>query len=535
VRILTNLINQFKQFWGQTTGRARIGIVATAIVCAVTIVGVGIWSSRPQYVPIASGLAPAEAAEIVSKLDADRIPNKLNFSGSAVLVPKTQWNRARLLLGDVVGISSGAVEEFDDSLFSDPSLNQFKMVRHQEATRARRIARKSSVENATVHISKADPSPFVRDARPTTASVVLELRKGATFTREQAATVVALMANSVEGLETDQVTVVDTSGRLVSSDPSGLTPGMSAQYEYRRKVEADLATKAEGMLAEMLGSGRAIVRVTADIDFTESTREEITYDPDAKVKVKETIESTSRSDTRSSASGVAGTSSNVGNLAAGGQGKPYLEKTENIETEYDNGETKDTVIEAPGQVKRLTVAAMVDLSPAGEGDTASAPAVTQEQIEAILKQAVGFDENRKDEIEVLVTKLAGVDLAGPVAAPGYFGWDSINRLLRNVSLGLASIVALILGLLIVRRMRPVVDPSAASQGFSVERARQIAELSERALANPEALSKIIQVWLNEARQEGGEEQGSERAERDSEQGLGNDAPPAEGRRDAAAA
>lgn len=535
MRIFTNLVNQFKQFWDQTTGRARIGIVATAIVCAVTIVGVGVWSSRPQYVPLASNLAPAEAAEIVSKLDAERIPNKLNFSGSAVLVPKTQWNQARLLLGDVVGVSAGAVEEFDDSLLSDPSLNQFKMIRHQEAVLARSIARMSSVANATVHISKADPSPFVRDAKPTTASVVLELRRGATFLREQAATIVALMANSVEGLDPDNVTIVDTSGRLLSANSSGAHADIIGQYEYRRRIEADLASKAEWMLSEMLGSGRAVVRVTADIDFTETFRTAMTYDPDSKVKVHEKILSTTKSDTGSTAVGPPGTASNVGSIASGSKAKPYSEKTEDIETNYENAMTKDEITEAAGEVKRLTVAAMVDLSSADDGGQAAGAAVTKEQVEAILKQAVGFDDTRNDQIEVLVTKLAGVDLVGPVATPGYFGWESINELLRNVSLGLASIVALILGLLIVRRMRPVADPSASSQMVSVERARQIADLSERALANPEALSQFIHVWLNEDRQERAEEQGSEQAERDSERTLENDESPASGERDAMAA
>jgi len=241
--------------------------------------------------------------------------------------------------------------------------------------------------------------------------------------------------------------------------------------------------------------------------------------------VKEIIESTSRSDTQSSASGPAGTPSNVGNLATGGQRKPYLEKTENIQTDYHTAETVDTVTEAPGEIRRLTVAAMVDLPTVADGEPASGTTVTKEQVEAILKQAVGFDDSRKDQIEVLVTKLAGVDLAGPVATPGYLGWDSINRILRNVSLGLASIVALILGLLIVRRMGPVADPVVASQAVSVGRSRQIAALSERALANPEALSRIIHAWLNEAKQEGREEPGSHAAEQDSEHQIGTDVSP----------
>jgi len=536
VQILTNLINQFKQFWEQTTVRARTGIVATAIVCAVTIVGVGVWSSRPQYVPLVSNLSSAETAELVSKLDAARIPNKFDFWATTVLVPKSQLGEARMAAGNLVGESweTGA-ESPGPGPWITPEMERLLELRRLETSIAETLSRLNGVTNATVHLGQADRSPFMRNQRSTTASVVLELSRGTTFTREQAATIVDLVAYSVDGLERDGVTVSDTSGHTLSFVASPADSAMARQREYRRQVETDLVSKAEWMLAEMLGSGRAIVRVTADIDFTETIRTATTYDPDSKVKLREKILSTTKSDTQSSPSGPAGTAANVGTTASGNQAKPYSEKTENIETDYQNAVTEDKVTEAAGEIRRLTVAAMVDLSAADDGDPASASAVTKEQVEAILKQAVGFDDSRKDQIEVLVTKLAGVDLVGPVAAPGYLGWESINQLLRNVSLGLASIVALILGLLIVRRMRPVVDPSAASRVVSVERARQIAELSERALADPEALSRFIHVWLNEAKQEGGEEQESEQAERDSEQKLGNDVPPASGKRDAMAA
>ncbi|MEE9142017.1 MAG: flagellar basal-body MS-ring/collar protein FliF, partial [Gammaproteobacteria bacterium] len=377
---LNNLGEQLKDLWKQSSKSGRIGFIAIGLLCVAAIAGVGIWSSRPHYVPVASNLGPAEAAEIVSKLDADGILNQLNFSGSAVLVPKTQWNRARLLLGDLVGPMRSGADDFDDSLLSDPSLNHFRMLRHQEETLARTIARLNSVVNATVHIGQPQPSPFVQERKATTASVILELRPGVIFTREQAAAVVSMVANSVTGLDPQAVSVVDTKGRMLSSHTSAADTEVTSRLEYQRKLESDLASKAEVMLREMLGTGRAVVRVTADLDFTQIKREEITYDPESKVKKTERIKTMSRTGIAKAALGVAGTASNVGNATSTRQKAPFTETEEENEVEYENAMIRDTVTEAPGAIKRLTVAAVVDLSPPDDQQAESAAApITKEQ------------------------------------------------------------------------------------------------------------------------------------------------------------
>jgi flagellar M-ring protein FliF len=497
VRYFTALIQQLRSFWNRASKTVRAGVVVTAVLCLAAMAGVGIWSSRQEYVPIANNLGPAAAAEIVSKLDTEGIPHKLNFSGSAVLVPQTQWNKARLALGDLAGPELPNANGINESLLSDPSLNHFKILRHKETALARTIMRMTGVENATVHISQPDPSPFVRDARPTTASVVLQVKRNVNFTREQAASIVALMANSVEGLDADQVTVVDTSGRVLSSTLSAAEADIISQYEYRRKLEADLAAKAELMLAQMLGPGKAVVRVTADVDFTRTSRELVTYDPELKVKKRETISKSTTTGADRTAGGPAGASSNLDPNGANNPAanRPVADKKEENTTEYETPKTVDSIQQAAGAIKRLTVAAMVDLSPMKEEGATGAEAVTKEQVLALLRSAVGLDEQRKDQIEVLVTKLPGAAVPEPIAALGAPRWDHVSQLLRNASLGVASLVSLVLGWLLLRRFRPAPRPSVLDPA---ERARRIAELSDQALANPEAVARIIDVWLKQA-------------------------------------
>ena len=506
---IKSLRDQARDFWRDTSMPARIGILAASALVLAVFIGVGFWSSRPQYVPLAVNLAPAEAAEIVSKLDGQGIANKLNFAGSAVLVPKSQWNRARLVAGDLIGPAAAQVEDLGSSLLSDPDLNHFKMVRYQEKRLARTIEQMRAVERATVHISQAENTPFISERQPASASVVLQLRRGATFSHEQAAAIVAMMANSVEGLEPDQVTVMDTSGRVFSSQFSASDADIASQYEYRQRLQADLAAKAEMMLDRLLGPGRSVVRVAADVDFTQTERIQTTYDPDAKVKRMERIRTTSRTATAAAPpAGPAGTASNLGAGGLGNKKLPTLEKEEDIETEYENAKTVDTIKEAFGTIKRLTVAAIVELPETEDQNGAATPVVTKEDVERILKQAVGFDPTRSDQIEVLISKLAA-PTAAPAPALASPVWDTVNQLLRNASLGLAAIVALVVSLMILRKMKPVEITPPATGMLTIEQAQRIADLSQQAAADPEAISKVVRAWLGEPIHEEGETGGGE--------------------------
>jgi flagellar M-ring protein FliF len=266
-------------------------------------------------------------------------------------------------------------------------------------------------------------------------------------------------------------------------------------------LEADLASRAELMLAQMLGYGRAMVRVTADLDFTRTSRKSITYDPEMKVKRSERTKTVSRTTPRTDPLGPAGTPSNLTVASSNATPtKTQSEKEEENETEYETPQTVDDISEAVGTIKRLTVAVMADLDsqPTSGQNASGTTAVTKEQVEAIVKQAVGFDEQRTDQIEVLVTKLAGVPALDPSEVPSTPFWDRYSSLIRNASLGLASLVALVLGLLILRRLQPAPAPTHSAEAPQAERARQIVDLATQASANPEVVGRIIRAWLKQS-------------------------------------
>ena len=495
-----NLTTQLAGLWGRWSRAQQISVAAGLLLCMAVMAGVGYWSMQPDYLPLASGLAPADAAEIVSTLEAERITYKLNFSGSAIAVAKSDLSRARLACKEHLGAAAGSREaEAATDIWSDPSLTHVRLLRQQEIRLARSISQLKSVKGATVHISKPESSPFIREQGRTTASVVLELRSGAILTGRDASSIVSLLSHGVEGLLPGDVSVMDTEGRLLTSE-GGLEGDVAGQLEYRRRLETGLASKAETMLAEVLGIGHAVVRVTADVDFKQTTSTQKTYDPSGKVKTTEKIVSETNATPRSSASGPAGTPSNVGGAAAGARSTSVSSnKREESETSYLNPETTNTTAEAPGRIRRITVAAVVDVpepevpAAGAKTKTAAPPRLDKASLEALIKQAVGFDSERNDQVEVGLAKLAPVE---PMAvAPPIASLDSIKDWLRAASLGIVAMVIGGMGLLTLRRLRPVIVEQPTTTEVSLTAARRLAVLQEQARANPEAAAEVIKAWL----------------------------------------
>lgn len=483
--------------WNSFTTSQRAACLGGCGLMLFVLGGVAWWSSRPDYATLVNRLTPTETAEVVAALEADQIPYQLNFAASAVSVPKASLAQARLTIKDQLGLSPAEAEadsQFD--LFADPSQIHQRLLRQQESRLARSISQFRSIKSAVVHLSKPASTTFLRDVTPATASVIVELKPGGQLTARDANAIVSLVSHGVEGLRAEDVSVMDTEGRLLT-DTSNSEGDVAGQLEYRRRLETELSTKAETMLGEMLGAGRSIVRVTADIDFTATETEQITFDPEGKVKVSETTRS--ESTTGKPRSGAAGTGSNLPQPSSTGTtDSSTVTKSEENETQYANAETKNTIREAPGKIRRITVAAIVDLSPP-EADptapaTAPANAVTQADVERIVKQAVGFDTRRSDEVEVLVSKIATLPLL-PASVPPAVDWE---HWVRTGSLGVGAVVALLISWLTLRRRQSAPATVAATESSTplpVAMAHRVHQLSEQALRNPKAAAAVLQAWL----------------------------------------
>lgn len=502
MRFFQRFAEQLKQVWLGTSAVGRIGFVITTMTCLAAIAGVGYWASQPDFRVLFSGISPEDAGAVTGKLQANGVPFQLSAGGTTISVPAEMVQQARVDLA-VAGLPVGGAKGYellDESpLGVTPFLQHVNLGRAMQAELAKTITQLEPVESARVHIVRPEPTPFVRDQKPTTASVVLKLKPGATLNRSVATGIVALVAGSVEGLTADGVTILDTTGRVLSG-PRGDKIGAAAslQLEHRRETETYLASKAEEMLSHLLGPGRAIVRVTAEINFNRLREKREQIDPESRVVTRERL--TQKKSTATSTAKVAGAAANANRPPADAGGTGTGTQEEESENSYEFSKTFQDLDQPGGEIERLTIAAMVDLSPSEENaDDAAAAPVSLEDVEEIVKRAVGFKPQR-DEIKVTSAKLAGTPTLSTSDAEWLAAdrWQHYEKIVRQLSLGVAALVVLLLGRMVVKQLQPALPEPNAAPAEQAARAGAMDEFVNTAEQNPEAIARLLAAWLDES-------------------------------------
>lgn len=469
---LRRIWSQFRTYW------SGLGLVVrTLIIAAVAIAAAGIGTfvvlnqSGDSVQLFAEKLPEQEVETITTLLESKGIKHTLKDS-QTIKVPKDQAARARVVLAaeGLPSRGSGKGWEIIDNsgLTTTPFIQNVNYIRALQGELARSLMQIDSVASARVIIARPDPSPFaLRDQRPTKASVVLKLKPGAIFNHDRAANVVQLVSRSVDGLMPEHVTVIDSTGRQLSDpnmgDKDDLSSGM---IDKRRELEAYLAQKAQTMLTAHLGPGRAVVQVSADLNYQKVKKQETLYPKDGTVPRSERTET--RKSSGSTKGGVSGAGSNVkpaGGPAAGGGGTT---SEETQQTDYDTSRVVKEMEEKMGAVTRLTVAAFVDLTPPPAADGQPAPkTISVADAEAIIQNAIGFQTGR-DSVKVVNERLG--DLPPTVGDPDeetlqIQRMTAYVELARNVSLAVSVLMAAgVLSLLLVRRRPKPAAGTAAGAG-----------------------------------------------------------------------
>ena len=495
---LKQFTQQIQQFWARQSTFGRVAYGSTTVLLMALVGGVGYWASRTEYAVLFSGLPAEDADAIVQKLDADRTAYQLAADGTTILVPSDKVHKARMTLV-ATGLPQGSgkgFELFDQmSMGTTPFVQNMNYVRAIQGELARTIMTLEPVAHARVHIVQPEPTPFVREEKPVTASVVIKTRAGAALSRRATAGIVALVAGSVKGLTAENVTVLDSDGQVLSErrDPKGGTAS-SDQLAYQRDVESHLASKAQEILSRLLGHGRAVVRVTADMSFRHLKETSEKFDPDGKVITRESLTS-SKTTSTSGTRGPAGAVSNIPPGQNPGQsGAGPNKNDETIENEYVVSKVNRQLEEQQGMIDRLTVAVMLIPSPTN-ADTPPEETlgITPAEAKELVKQAVGYKEGR-DQIQVSIGKVAEApaDAAVDAGILALQQWQNYAAIVRASSLGAAAFVLLAIGLVAMRR-RPVPGPAMTGSALSSGGV----SVGNDELTDLQAVAATVKAWLEE--------------------------------------
>jgi flagellar M-ring protein FliF len=369
----------------------KVMIVGVTLASIAAIVALVTFVNRPSFGMLFTNLRPEDASKVVEKLKEKNVPYQLDDAGKTVLVPKQQVYDLRLSLAGE-GLPQASVigyEIFDrTNLGVSDFVQKVNYRRALEGELARTILELEEVEAARVHIVLPEKTLFKDDEKATTASVVLKLKSGKPLKRETIQGISHLVSSSVEGLESNNVTIVDSRGSLLSdaAKPNSLAAMTSTQYELQQKVESYLAQKALSILEGVVGAGNALVQVNAELDFRQAERTLEQYDPDNTSVRSEQIteEKTPVNDTLPPATRA------------------------NTVTNYEVNKTIEHIVENVGNIKRISVAALVNsrekiVEKNGEkiAEFTPRPQEEMDQLTDIVRKAVGYNPQRTDEISVI--------------------------------------------------------------------------------------------------------------------------------------
>jgi len=451
------------------------------VVVVLSILGFGtliMISNRIDYKPLFANLSNEDTGEIVKKLKEQKISYRIAADGKAILVPSDKVYDLRISLASEGLPQGGGVgfEIFDRKNFGMTEFVQkLNYQRALQGELARTIMQIAGVEHARVHLAIPEKSLFKDNEKLPTASIVLQMKSGRQVRESEVQGIVHLVASSVEGMDPEQVTVLDSRGKVMSrTGPADVTGKMSGtMMETQRSYEKSIEDRLQSLLDKAVGSGKSVARVSSVLNFSQVEKVEERYDPNAKV-VRSEQRMEQKDGTTVSSSGVPGVQANTGKTSAvpataGGGSK----RDETLNYEINRSSAK--IIEPVGTLTKLSVAILVDGkyeagAVAKSGKTAKAkytPRSPEElqKIEALVKSAVGFNVERGDQLTVVNVPFqeAGDETTGE--QPDWWEKPIIADLGKNILLGLAFIALL---LLVVRPLMKMLTPSKRARNDDFE-------------------------------------------------------------------
>lgn len=344
--------------------RQRVGITATLVLVVAGLGSLMHWMHERDFRPLFTGMSPEDAAAIVQKVKESGVEYRIGENGTSVLVPESKADELRLELAGAGLPKTGRV---GFELFDKTNLGITDFTEHVNYRRAlegeleRSIRSLSQVQQARVHITFPKDSVFLDAREPAKASVLVDVKPGATLTPQNVLAITNLVASAVEGLTPDFVSLVDQQGNLLSRPrKTSLDPAEASDeaLDYQHQIEKDLTSKANATLEPLLGDSKFRVGVSADVDFTTTEQSEELYDPTRSVMVS----SQKSEDMSGSAAqaGVPGTASNTPRPAPRPTptGSTVSRRTENVN--YDTTRTVRHVKIPEGSIKRISASVLLD-------------------------------------------------------------------------------------------------------------------------------------------------------------------------------
>jgi len=426
-----NPLDSLRELWTRLTVNQRATfIIGAGLIVAIAAAAVS-YTTRPVMATLYTGLEPKDAATVADQLRDEKIPFDVSSDGT-IKVAQEHVNSLRLTFAEKGIPHSGELgyELFDKPMLGlTDQLQKLNQRRAIEGELARTMTSIEGVENARVHLVIPEQRLFREDQKPATASIVLSLKPGYTMNKKQVAALTSLTAYAVEGLEPENVTILDSEGNPLTNGRRDDLAGLSStQLETQAMVEQELERKAQALLADVVGDGRSRVEVTVKLNWDRVERTLEDYDPDRIATLSE--------ESQTSEDPTAGTS-------------------EKLVTNYQVPRTVEKIVPAVGNIERIWASVLIDGNYTSTTDAEGKTTQTyiertpqeMDKFRSLVSSALGIDSDRSDELTVMSFQFEQTPLEQGDGAGQPTGWLS---LLQQFADKIILVVVLILAFFAIR-------------------------------------------------------------------------------------
>jgi flagellar M-ring protein FliF len=427
--------------------------------------------TTPQMTTLFTDLSLEDSSAVIKDLERQAIPFEIRNDGAIIMVPKDKVTRLRMKLAEGGLPKGGGVgyEIFDksDALGTTSFVQNINHLRALEGELARTIRAIDRVQAARVHLVLPERPLFARETPEPSASIVVRVR--GSLEPQQIRAIRHLVASAVNGLKPQRVSIVDEAGQLLADGAGGEQDNTVAD-ERRGAFEKRLRNEVEGIVSSVVGSGRARVQLSADFDYNKVTQTSDKFDPEGRVL------RSSQTREESSATAENNGQVTVGNELPGNQGnattpvaRDQSKKTEETNN-YEISRTTKTEVTEAGRVNRISVAVLVDGSyvknDKGEMVYQDRSKEQLDRIATLVRSAIGFDQKRGDQVEVVNLRFAEAPLVAPLAEPtGLLAMLQFTKddVMYVIELGVMMLLGLVVLFMVIRPLvkRIIADEVAA--------------------------------------------------------------------------
>jgi len=412
-KVLGGLILQFREFFKNLGPTKRMSVLSVSVIAVAALTAMVFMVSGRDYAALFTNIPNEQVATIVSKLNEKNIPYQLKDGGKTITVPKDLLHTTQMVLMSEIGspkLGNLGLEMFDKQDFGINSYAQkINFQRAMQGELMRAINTLTAVKQSKVILALPNKKTFLEEGGRPSASVVVELHQGKELSAEQIRGIRFLVANAVEGMDSDRVAVMDERGKVLTRENNDVTSSNDEILDLKRKIESEIENRIETILGKVVGQARVVAKVEATLQHRSISSIEESVDPEKTAIRSQQSEEESLDGSRINPAGVPGSRANLPGAENSEQvGFKQDVKKEIKTTSFDVPKTVRNIKESAGNLEKLSVAVVVDgvlqtlTKEDGTVDSKWTPRTAEElaKYESIIKSSIGFNPSRGDTVKI---------------------------------------------------------------------------------------------------------------------------------------